>query len=286
MDELKAVRELRPEPLELHPGVEWRARVALRSEIAYAEQRAAGGTGRLVACVAVALLAFAALGVAVVADRSGDNVRSVGSDAETALQPGPAPRGDQFLYTREVIVETRVDGGGRERFVDESWQSVSGLWPSRESERGRVWMRPGTSEDGVWPPRSYENLQRLPTEPAALREAVLDHFGNSDEMVYRGLSMLLTGWQVEPPGLRRAAVEVLAETPGVTITPGETDLRGREGIAISGPRSAPDWRIILDPETYAYLGFRDTFVRDDGVTVTRASALTDFGVADAVGDRP
>ena len=94
-------------------------------------------------------------------------------------------------------------------------------------------------------------------------------------------------WRLgEPPGLRRAAVEVLAETPGVTITPGETDLRGREGIAISGPRSAPDWRIILDPETYAYLGFRDTFVRDDGVTVTRASALTDFGVADAVGDRP
>jgi hypothetical protein len=292
MDELTAVREIRPEAHELRPEVERRARLALRTEVAYERDRAARRTGRLVAYAAVAALALFALGVVLITDDPTDTVRSVGSEPETALEPGPAPRGDQFLYTREVIVETRVDNGDRERFVDERWQSVSGLWPSRESERGRAWMRPGTSQDAVWPPHSYEARDRLLTAPSGLREAALEGIGGpmtgpeADRMAWVSLSMLLYGWHVEPPGLRRAAVEALGDTRGVTITPGETDARGREGIAIAGPYGPPDWRIILDPETYAYLGFRDTFVRDDGVTVTRASALTDYGVADAVGERP
>jgi hypothetical protein len=43
---------------------------------------------------------------------------------------------------------------------------------------------------------------------------------------------------------------------------------------------------VVDRESYEYLGFRDTFVRDDGVTVTRVSALVSYGVVDRMGQRP
>jgi len=43
---------------------------------------------------------------------------------------------------------------------------------------------------------------------------------------------------------------------------------------------------VVDAETFAYLGFRDVFVRDDGVTVRRVSAEVSHGVVDRIGQRP
>ncbi len=277
MDELDALRELRPDADPLRPHARHAARSVLRFEIGY-ESRPRPRTGRLAACVATCVLVAAAFAVAVLDDRISPT-RVAGSDPP-ALGTG-IPRGDQFLYTREVLIETQADGV-RERFVDESWQSVSGMWPSRESERGRTWTR--APAEHVWPPRSYEELDRLPTDPRALRRSVAGDGG--DQLAYPYLMMLLRGWRVMPPGLRTATFEAIRRIPGVRVTPGGTDARGRRGLLVSRPGDRMDVRYVVDPSTYEYLGIRDTFVRDDGVTVERVSALTGHGVVDRVGQRP
>jgi hypothetical protein len=287
MDELTLVRELRPEAEPMRPEVRRKARAALRFEIGYAtEQAARRRPRRLAAAFAACALAFGAGAVAIV-DEQADPPRLAGTDREPALGTG-IPRGDQFLYTREVLFETPVDGGEPERFVDESWQSVSGFARSRDSERGRSWTR-GPGE--VYPPRSYEKLAELPTEPRALYQALLGYPSEpgpyDDETAYAYLMMLLRDWSVMPPGLRTAAFEAVTAIPGVKVIPGDSDARGRPGIGITRPGDPLGWHIVVDRRTYEYLGFRDTFVRDeDGVKVTRVSALVAHWVVDRIGQRP
>ena len=285
MDEMTIVRELRPEAEPLQTDARYRARAALRYEIAYERGRPSRPRRLVAIAAAVALLAVATAVVAI-DDEVGEPSRVAGRDAGSGLGPSSIPSGDQFIYTREVLYETPVSGPGvRERFVDEMWRSINGLEPGIESERGRSWKSAPVGE-GVWPPRSYENLSRLPTDPEALRRAVLEQAGGDEEMAFWQLQTLLRSWTVMPPGLRTAAFEALSRYPGVELIEGDTDARGRRGIGIVRDGRRFDSHIIVDAETYEYLGFRDRFVRQDGVTVDRVSALVSRGIVDRVGERP
>jgi hypothetical protein len=284
VDELTIVRELRPEVEPLPQHVRYRTRAELRYDIAY-ERARPSRPRRLVAMAAAAALLAAATAVVVVDDEVRDPERVVGRDPGTGLGPSSIPSGDQFIYTREVLYETPVSGSGvRERFVDEKWRSINGLKPGIDSERGRSWRSAPVGE-GVWPPRSYEALSRLPTDPDALSRAVREEAGD-DEAGFWQLQALLVNWAVMPPGLRTAAFDAVTGLPGVELIEGDTDARGRRGIGIvrDGPRF--DSHIVVDAETYEYLGFRDRFVRQDGVTVDRVSALVKRGIVDRVGERP
>ena len=97
---------------------------------------------------------------------------------------------------------------------------------------------------------------------------------------------MLRNWTVMPPGLRVATFEAVAQLPGVKLIEGDSDARGRPGIGITRPGDPVGWHIVVDAETYEYLGFRDVFVRDDGVRVRRASTEAAHGVVDSLGQRP
>ena len=73
-----------------------------------------------------------------------------------------------------------------------------------------------------------------------------------------------------PAEVRVALYQALAKIPGATTVQGATDAAGRRGVAfaraaaIEGPRSS-DWlrlEIILDPDSYRYLGARHVVTRD------------------------
>jgi hypothetical protein len=78
------------------------------------------------------------------------------------------PRDDQYIYTKELLVETSNDGS-TETFIDENWRSVDGSKPSRISERGTSWTaQPLKSNEGLWPLVRYADLRQLPLDPKRL----------------------------------------------------------------------------------------------------------------------
>jgi hypothetical protein len=215
--------------------------------------------------------------------------------SEAEARAAVIPRDDQYVYTRVILEETRADGrGASERFIDENWRSVDDSRPSRVSERGRVWTAPPHASS--WPPRRYADLEGLPTDPAALRGAVVESFGGpgksaavDDETTYLGLMMLLRAAAVMPPGLQAAAFEALSEIPGVRVSDDAVDVHGRHGIGITRRPIDPsgmDWQLVLDRDTYDYLGTRSSIVRNDGVKVNQVFGLTESGVVDEIGERP
>ncbi|HEV3001902.1 MAG TPA: CU044_5270 family protein, partial [Solirubrobacteraceae bacterium] len=287
------------------------ARARLAREIAAAHAPRRRGRLRAAAPGPFALAAAAVCAIAVVGAIApgGDEPRRGGAPAVPLASGAPLllqaadrtrradrhvtpPRGDQYVYTRRVIVETPIGGGPVERFVDEQWESVDGSRPSRSSERGRAWDT-NPQDPSVGLPRRYEDLAALPTDGAELRAALVDRFGGpgiSDavdrETEYTALTFLLGGGAVMPPGLRAAMFEALAQIPGVEVVEDQVDALGRRGIGITSRRYHLSGVTILDPRTYEYLGMRDTLVRDDGVRVQQVMARTDRGVVDEIGQRP
>ena len=91
---------------------------------------------------------------------------------------------------------------------------------------------------------------------------------------------------------RRAEARRLAlsRVPGVKVTPGLTDAEGRTGIGISlsGPGTIGS-TFIFDPESYEFLGFRDSRTSGDGTDMKSYSQLTyldGWAVTDRARQRP
>jgi hypothetical protein len=104
-------------------------------------------------------------------------------------------------------------------------------------------------------------LDRLPTEPEALRLAVENRRGSSSPLAPSPASSARGGATVErlleilsepiaSAALRAAALDVLAEIPGIGFERGVADAAGRRGDAIGWVReSGFGRRFILDPQT-------------------------------------
>jgi hypothetical protein len=211
----------------------------------------------------------------------------------------PIPRDEQYIYTREVLVEVR-DGGAPETFVDEIWRSVDGSKPSRISERGKSWISPPMApNEGEWPPHRYTDLLALPRDPQRLlltaaywpasppsNGGILDSAGYGS--AYTSLVFLLHSSGVMPPGLRAAILEPLALVPGVVITEDVVDGMGRHGIGIFRPsgNETPTWTLILDASTYDYLGYTTSVSEPGGAHIQQSISLQARGVVDRIGQRP
>jgi hypothetical protein len=211
---------------------------------------------------------------------------------------GPAlavPQDDQYIYTRDVLVERKA-GSAAKLFVDESWRSVDGSKPSRVSEHGKTWTSaPLGPNESQWPPTRYADLAQLPTEPRALLSAVLEWprrakaresgplSSTEYDDAYLDLLFLLHGWRVMPPGLQAAAFQALGLIPGVEVVKDHDHARGRPAFAIRRPadHSLPGWTLLVDRETYAYLGLRTTGDGIEQMMWTESS-----GVVDRIGQRP
>jgi hypothetical protein len=302
MDELTLLRELDADPPALTDPARRAARLRLDREVARGERRPSRPdrrrVGGLVAAVAVAGLAgFIAIGGRDASDSSRPPVRLAsaapvlyGAALQARKEPSLRYRGDQYLYTREIMEEIPVDGSGETlTFVNEYWRSADGSRPSRVIERGRTWTEPPIASDAVWPPRDLATLEELPADPDELVRTSWFSHDSSDSVVYDTrymlLGMLLT--RELPPDLRGAAFEALARIPDVVIV-GAVEAGGRRAIGVSRPTDPgfSDRVLLFAPKTYEYIGMREPSTRDDGTEIYRVIAQEASGVVDSVGERP
>ncbi|MER5752179.1 CU044_5270 family protein [Streptomyces sp. NPDC002088] len=210
-----------------------------------------------------------------------------------------APRDDQFIYSKRIIKETERKTGAVKTYVDVNWDSVDGSKRSLTMELGRViWEEPMGKNEGVWPPREWSKLKKLPTDPEKLIQGIIG-VGTSDKSIdaftawdwYEAYFMLgeLLKWPVLPEGLRPAAYEALALVPGVKATPGMKDSAGRTGVGISYPKRASEKGkyLIFDPESYEFLGFRaERTSRSGKKTYIQLSHVADWAIVDRLKQRP
>ncbi|WP_405566351.1 CU044_5270 family protein [Streptomyces phaeochromogenes] len=213
-----------------------------------------------------------------------------------------APRDDQFIYTKEIVKETNLKSGTTKTYVDENWRSVDDSQRSWVMEVGKGWWAdPPKANESIWPTQDWTRLEKLPTEPDKLLKAMRNPFDKTPnyskpvtedewQMVGFSLAGLLYRVPVMPEGLRAAAYEALSRVPGVKVTPGLTDAKGRAGIGISlsGPGTIGS-TFIFDPESYEFLGFRDSRTSGDGTDMksyTQLTYLDGWAVTDRARQRP
>lgn len=308
MDEMTLLRELESDPEPLTRESRAAARMRLSREVEDRRRRPLGWYRRPSPAAALAvMLALAVIGVAAVAvvDRDSAQPRLSGvplasaapvlyrAAAQARNEPALTWRDDQFLYTRQTMTEKPVGGRGRTlTFTNEYWRSADGSKPSLVIERGRTWTEAPIDPAAVWPPRTAEAVEALPTEPDALIDAVHDWFGHRDrkagdyETQYMALTMMLD--RELPPAVRAATFEALARIPGVEVDDDEIDAHGRRGIGIRRPAQPiqADKVIVLDRDTYEFLGFREPSTRPDGTRIQLLVTHEARGVVDRVRQRP
>ena len=244
--------------------------------------------------------ALAAVAVAAVAVGTG-----VLGDAGT-----PATSGQQILLAAATTAENTPEGTGAYWYVKvvsigsrdgESWQDET--WTGRD---GRTWSRstwqnpaaasaspsafPNTAPDGkvveVRPPNplrlggakvTIEQLQALPTDPAALKARIAELVSNSEirtsagtltdaqreQAVFEGLVSLVSQLPA-PPKVRAAALRAIATYPNVTSL-GAAD--GGQGLLIAFYPGEPPARLVIDP-TSGQLRRTNVLVMTFGGTMT------------------
>ncbi|MFG1669075.1 CU044_5270 family protein [Streptomyces sp. Y7] len=320
IDELELLRDWDADASPLSEPARAQARHRLLNTIARTEQRSAPAPGRRhalrLATAAVAAVALTGTAVLIAEDgpgtggRAGTNTPPMRNVAAVTVLNGAAareskyekpvaPRDDQFIYSKRIIEETERGTGAVKTYVDVNWDSVDGSKRSLTMELGRViWEEPMGKNEGVWPPRQWSGLSKLPTDPEKLLSGIVG-VGTSDKSIddftawdwYDAYFMLgeLLKWPVLPEGLRPAAYEALALVPGVKATPGMKDSAGRTGVGISYPGHASERGkyLIFDPESYAFLGFRgERTSRSGKKTYIQLSHVVDWAIVDRLRQRP
>ncbi|AZM52798.1 hypothetical protein DMA15_09480 [Streptomyces sp. WAC 01529] len=207
------------------------------------------------------------------------------------------PRDDQFIYSKRIIRETERKTGKVRTYTDEMWDSVDGSRSSLTMELGNImWEEPLGEGESVWPPRRWDELKKLPTDPEKLVPAIvsagasngsISDFTEDDRwQAYFLLGELLKA-PVLPEGLRAAAYEGLALVPGVKTVEGVEDSAGRTGVGIAYPGRFKGRYLIFDAKSYEFLGFRDERISRDGKkTYVQLSHTVEWAIVDKVRQRP
>jgi hypothetical protein len=254
--------------------------------------------------VAVALGAATAVVVAALASLPGGSSRETPATAASILnaaaavaaeQPEPLPftgyRYTEWLERDRGVIEQRV-----ETWVDSEWHG------RRIAHQGRILHGSG---DPSWKtriePRDEEfrydryilipppRVADLPTEPKALREALIAHershwegrFGPAtperlnDTVTHR--VVLLLGQPDTGPELRAALFGALALMPGVRPAPDARDALGRTGQAVAIPQRYSEMTVIFDRDTSQMLFWSEGSIAR---TVVRTARVAN------IGDRP
>jgi hypothetical protein len=197
-----------------------------------------------------------------------------------AGQPDLHPRLHQWTYV-EVCWATPKYGMWSHgvcpgRATMRSWTRIDAKWFAVE-QRGRLYQHRNYQLSSVAPWPTYAYLRQLPTDPQALLARLYATFSpgvdppygklrfsreEQHRLVFR-LAMKLLWSYVAPPGVQAAIYQALPSIPGVQLQPDAVDAAGRHGVAFA---RVNDGRvreeIILDPQTYQYLGWRRIAVKD------------------------
>lgn len=320
-DELELLKEWDADAAPFTGPARARARHRLLDAMAHTDRRTGTGPSRRRALrlAAAAVVATAVTGTAVLVGTDGsdeDGARDTGTlrveiAAATVLNGAAtwergqekepvAPRDDQFIYSKRIIKETELRTGRVKTYTDEMWDSVDVSKPSLTMELGReMWEQPAEKGGGVWPPRRWSELKKLPQEPDQLVMAIVSLGSRPDGRSISDLGELerfeaywLLGELLKnpllPQGLRPAAYEALALVPGVKTIPGVRDSAGRTGVGIAhtGRGSYKSKYLIFDPVSYEFLGFRDERTSTNGKKYAQLSHVVDWGIVDRVKQRP
>jgi hypothetical protein len=251
--------------------------------------------GRVVA-TATGLALVAVLGAAVLVARQLPQDREPATPAANVAEPRP----HQWVYDKELRVEDlspkpftftleqwrRVDGKKFTFAVSASAKRVTHA-PKVRKERMVLPPDPQGCPPGQ-PPRIrpavglgafFPNPSAVPTDPDGLLAAIYQLVEDPacapilvGDTVQDRAFMLIDGMlqTVMPPDVQAALYQALAKIPEVTVVQGATDAAGRRGVAfaraaaIEGTGSSGWLRleVILDPDTYRYLGARHVVTRD------------------------
>ncbi len=199
--------------------------------------------------------------------------------ALAALQlPGGAPLPDQFVYTKLFVSQTPNGSGAG---VQQTWASADGTRLGLQDDGG-----PHDSgalpacRDGSWvikpvgQPAEQTKLRctaaenaayqpAMPTSVGALRGYLHKLFGlwpgDAGGLLTNIETMMTTSYLT--PVQRAALYRLLAQTPGLTVVPHVTNVRGQAGVGIrSGVDKGSIYTIIFSRSTYAPLGMNWTGV--------------------------
>jgi hypothetical protein len=334
MDEMTALREFRDAVRGPDEGRLASARAALLD--------AAAGTGvppalrrawprphaRPVAVVlAATAIALVLLAVNLIVGRGGSvmpanaamRVLLRAADAELSQ---PAPRGNQFIYTKAVIAGfiPAQSSPHHLRWVrvtadEQMWQSVSG---SRVGAISFTNCHAGVLNRPVCQPliripagaghhavNTYAGLSRLPQSPSALLGFLAKHAGcpvlgdafsrgnraSRADVIWDAIANILGDNMVVPPRLGHALFLAAARLPGVVLLRHVTDAAGRRGIAVARtPGGALRTELIFAPGSYRFIGVNEVLVRPAfglrAGTVFAASALLGARVTDTAPKAP
>ncbi len=218
--------------------------------------------------------------------------------------PGRAPKSDEWVVTRvEEASSSGGDGGYMfgppdERQVYLQWHRGDGcastqalafpasLAPTR-TVSGKVAassrLVPARGQGCAaslfgWKSVSYAYLSSLPTDPAALEKVIVRSeppgglIPTQGAAVFDAIQRLLADGQPEgvvvPPKLEAAFYRLLLQLPGVHFE-AATDLAGRSGLGFwVVAEGYLKEEIVIDPDTYQYLGDKSVAIKDNATTGT------------------
>jgi hypothetical protein len=221
-------------------------------------------------------------------------------------KPFVAPRFHQWIYVKDRFSPL----GGGPAHTEEMWHQANGDGIAYLDVSGQLHVvSPAPPKHSR--PRSpllhdgYEGMASLPTDPAALRAWAYElakHTtgGGEDDNgdVYLIFDHMLRD-NIVPPDLEAAIFRVLKTVPGVTVE--QIDVAGKPALSVGMGTS--DWlheELLLDPQTYEYIGERSTITKDTIVNKEKVGNNTGevrkgqqvaglrlaIGIVDKPGERP
>lgn len=193
--------------------------------------------------------------------------------ALAALQlPAGAPRPDQFVYTK--LYEYQQMGGSPHGGVLRTWSSVDGTRFGVEDAGPKLKSALPACRSGHWwgkavgKPAEDDKVgctlavaaayrPGMPTSPGALgaylHKILFVDPADSGGLLVQTEQMITTGYLT--PAQLAAIYRLLAQTPGLTLVPHATNVKGQTGVGVrSGIWKGSVYTIIFDPKTYAPLG--------------------------------
>jgi hypothetical protein len=215
--------------------------------------------------------------------------------ARPALDPGP----HEWIYT-DVLQATSSAGGGGYlagapdgRVEQKTWVRVD-YEESAYLKNGKLVIEasnvPRSAKTGQavvpvpfgWPSVSYQYLNSLPTNPAQLLAVIRHNLatlpnpigadGTGNVGIFNAVQILMQN-TVLPPRLLAALYGVLASDPGVHFERSVTDLAGRTGVGFwTVQEGYLKEQIVVNPKSYAYMGYVDVAVRAHASTALDGTA--------------
>jgi hypothetical protein len=214
------------------------------------------------------------------------------------VAPDRAPSPHDWVVVKVEAARSSKGGGGfmfgrpDERQVSLQWSRVDGCavtspivvpsnLPPAKTLSGRLTISPKMCDQGDlagWKSISYQYLNSLPTDPAALESVILannppgGYLPTRTAAIFDAIDHLLADGEiwgaVIPPKLSAALYRILRELPGVRFE-SDTDLAGRKGLGFYVVTEGyVKQELVIDPLTYTYMGFEDVAIKDHWSTAT------------------